>query len=531
MAVIETQVTPWRGRRPLHFFLMLAAICAIFASGISGHVIMDDLVLSSLGNLPLTSWTDAWLFVQDHQSRHVSIASFALQAKLLGADPAVSRIINIGIHAANALLAGRVAQLSARHSGYADLAPEFGAATALIWAALPIHATAVLYPIQRMTLLGATGSLAVFILVLGPLTAFRLVLATGIYALAIASKENAILAMPAAFLFRGLLTGTAPHPRNLYLLLMGGSGAFIAFILLWNAELEEALRYSAWDFSLVERMLLAPAVLTEYAVATLLPLPQDFSFYYDDYLEGISRPLNHFYLLMLVAAPTVFLALYKWAEHNRLAAAGAALFILLHVVESTALAIDLYFEHRNYLPAIGLAISLIAILMHRRTFTSGKKLTLAAYFAFLLCTLGYRSSVIGDEIALTRHHLAHHPTSFRSIADAAAFGVEIPAEVFRRFPHPIELQAISLRKECIGAPPLHELPKTLGPVPKRSLRLHADTLRLCADPCRVPERYLLRLANAYLLNGRIDSYRVRFERQLMEMQERRREKKCPSSRQ
>ncbi|TKS54783.1 hypothetical protein E4582_08430 [Luteimonas yindakuii] len=481
--------------------------------GLSGQVIMDDIVLTPLQGPPLSDWQAQLAFIQQTGARQISFASFVIQAKWLGADPLVSQAVNVLLHLLNGALAYRVfLRIGERNSPGST--QVFACIAGLIWILNPAHATTVLYSIQRMTLLAATGSFVIFYLALGTLSRRSIAFIAVVYPLAILAKENAILALPAALILR-MMTAHSDQTRRRAYTSLSAATAVVLIVSLWAAPLLEIpLRYAAWDFTLPERLVLAPDILAQHFRMFLLPMPSSFSFYYDDYfIPGIDT-LSLLKFFQLSALPILLMALYPLSNRFPIVAAGIALFFALHSVEGSVLALDLFFEHRNYIPSIGLAAAAGALLTGLARAHHRAPLTTAMIVAMYLVTcLGYRTYVIGDEMRLAIHHVDRHPASFRAAADAAYYAEGLRAAPTRNTPFQIEVEAINLVRTCSATPspvPLNSFGSAA--VPKRSLRLHETALVACAsDPCAVSPAYIHRLSSTYLIESRVDSYRHRIE--------------------
>ncbi|MBW8807372.1 MAG: hypothetical protein JF591_00770, partial [Lysobacter sp.] len=99
--------------------------------------------------------------------------------------------------------------------------------------------------------------------------------------------------------------------------------------------------------------------------------------------------------------------------------AGWLFFLLSHCIESTILPLELYYEHRNYLPSIGL---FLAVLSTAAIAVQGKAPMARGVFVIatvaLALTLGWltwgRAAVWQDKDAIVDLALAHHPESLRA---------------------------------------------------------------------------------------------------------------------
>ena len=129
--------------------------------------------------------------------------------------------------------------------------------------------------------------------------------------------------------------------------------------------------YQARDFSTYERLITEARVLFDYSFNLLmLPGGSPLGLFHDDFV--ISRSL--------IDPPTTVIAIAGWGalvltawwlRRGRWAAIafGPIFFLAAHVLESTLFPLELYFEHRNYLPSVGLFLSfgVAAGLLAQRT--------------------------------------------------------------------------------------------------------------------------------------------------------------------
>ncbi len=120
--------------------------------------------------------------------------------------------------------------------------------------------------------------------------------------------------------------------------------------------------YLSRDFTLAERVLTESRVLWRYMGQLLWVDAGRLGIYQDAYplSRGLLQPATSAWsllgLLGLVAAS--FAALRSHACRG--VGVGLLFFLLAHGLESTIFPLEIYFEHRNYLPAIGLLIALVS---------------------------------------------------------------------------------------------------------------------------------------------------------------------------
>lgn len=304
--------------------------------------------------------------------------------------------------------------------------------TVALWLLAPIHVSTVLYPVQRMAQLSA-----LFVLLgLYLFTRWRgrwavrganpaEVFAAGLWlvligCLAVFSKENGVLLLwllplLESIVFRGRWRGTERRClQAAALVALVAPVILVTLIFLLAPELLRA-GYANRDFTLEERVLTQLRVLWHYAAWLLLPLPGQLGFLHD------TVPVSTGWL----APSTTLLAGCGWLLLLSLVAVcrrscpwllfGLLFFLIGHSLESSVLALEMVFEHRNYLPAVGLCLLLAGVLCEliRLLPAVSSQLLLAVYFLPLLLLLTLRTASWGDEMRMADDNVRYHPDSPR----------------------------------------------------------------------------------------------------------------------
>jgi hypothetical protein len=244
-----------------------------------------------------------------------------------------------------------------------------------MWLLAPLFVSTVLYVVQRMAQLATLFTLVGLLgYVLGRQRlaehrrlgiSFITVCFAFCWPLAVLSKENGIL-LPLLVLIVELFffadVGPERERRRLRWVLSALVAAPVLVIALkvlvdpaWLTGL-----YTAREYSLSERLLSESRILFDY-LANLLLLPggSPMGVYHDDYVISTAptRPLST--LLCLVAWLSILIVgVYKAGTRIGLVYFGLVFFLAAHVVESSVIPLELYFEHRNYLPSVGIFLSL-----------------------------------------------------------------------------------------------------------------------------------------------------------------------------
>ncbi|CAG1021608.1 hypothetical protein MTYM_01123 [Methylococcales bacterium] len=441
-------------QRPLltqGFFLALISLSYYWISlpGLLGGFILDDWPnLAGLEHVKTHGQLSQFSLsgVSSQLGRPVSLLSFALQAEHWPHNPHPFKLAGFCIHTANAWLVYGCCYLIAQMKNWSPRKSLiFAGSVFTLWIFHPLNISTVFYVVQRMVLLAAFFSLigvsgflwAIKNYSSRPKRAFTLATISIIitYSLGILSKENAVLT--------GLGIGA------LYWLLLRdeyGSKTWdwwiIIFGILPSLSVISYLcfnlaQHTRTDFSPYQRLLTETVILQDYVGKILLPTPGKLNIFNDDF------PVykNLFDSLIGLQAVFFWLALCSLAVFLRKRAAffafGIFWFLTGHLLESSIFGLELYFEHRNYLPSIGILIGIIgsAIELTGKAERLSVRLKTRINFSFnaLLITLatGY-VLIYGAEIstwrspgALAISALTERPNSLRAHQESAAYFANI----------------------------------------------------------------------------------------------------------
>lgn len=364
------------------------------------------------------------------ERRPVASMSFALDWWVGGGKPGPFLITNLALHVATAwaVLALLLRSLRAERAFSWTLVAA-GVAT-LWWAAQPIHVQAVSYAVQRMTELAALFSVLSVWAWIQARTAVRgrvawAVVAVLAFALGALSKENAwitpLLILMAEFLVlrpHGPLVRT-PVDRILLALLPVAAGIALCDILFggplsgwWMPA------YEGRSFTLVERVLTQPKVVLFHVSQILWPLPTRFSLEHDVTLVRSALDWQFWLPLTIILAWSAAGGWLATRPHGRLVAFFVLWVPVTLLIESTVVPLELVFEHRMYLPAVGfagvLAIGLKRALQSSRPLGIAAASLLAAHTLFALAATHERIPQWRDEVTLYEQATKVAPNSARA---------------------------------------------------------------------------------------------------------------------
>lgn len=417
-----------RAGLPALFFITTFIIgCLLYARALHGPFVLDDPAnfykLKFVTSVPTIL---DYLFKGESGLRWAAYLSFIPHADAFTHNDAFPfKLGNLLIHGVNAILAFFLV------SGILKRLPTFPYPPALAWLIAgawfvhPIHVGTVLYSVQRMTLLSATFVMAGCLYALfctrhTSLASARhwLIHSTGLWLftfMAISSKENGILLLGFVALLHYQLDlfkwQTWQRHLTLFLPLLA-----MLVILATSNRLSYAMR----DFSMAERLLSELVILQEYVIKILLPGPHSFSLFHDDF-RIVRSATDPRLLLALAFWSSLLLFVHMLDKYARGTALGISWFLVGHSLESSFIPLELYFDHRNYLPSLGLVLATGLVLARFRDRAGGSRHRLlatilaATLIANLLIGLQRETRAWTSSTSLAWHIYQGRPNSLRAM--------------------------------------------------------------------------------------------------------------------
>lgn len=428
----------------------LAATALLYWVGLTGPFLYDD--IPNLG--PLRYWLDdkaSWEQillgnVSGKFGRPIPMASFMLSALPDGLQPFYFKLGNLIVHLACGLVAwlmlGRALAEDRRFDGKTKLVASVIVA---LWLLHPINVSTVLYVVQRMAQFSTLFVLlAVWVyliarrdLIAGHVKAavlklfvlFPLLLAGGLL-----SKENAAVAPALCLVLELAYFAGQPRPKQVVQWFFGIFVALPAVALMALAVIDPAPLlggYETRDFTWEQRLLSQPRALMGYVGTLLFPRNPVLGLYTDDFPLStglLSPPGTLISLIALIGFSAGAIAVRRRAPS---VFAGWFFFLVGHSVESSFLSLDLYYEHRNYLPALGLLLAVVGLCrlaaekIHTDTLSLRQLgLLVATGFAlvFGFATMG-RAMVWKTHEGIVEQGAKHHPGSLRVHMEKASLAM------------------------------------------------------------------------------------------------------------
>ncbi|MBN1472373.1 MAG: tetratricopeptide repeat protein [Syntrophaceae bacterium] len=338
--------------------------------------------------------------------RPLSFLSFALNYYVHGLDVVGFHVVNFGIHYLAAvflfLFIYNTLKLPRLRGRYGPASYSIALLATFLWAVNPVQVTAVTYIVQRMAsvaglfyimsmyfyLKGRTATGRSYSFIFFGLCAFFAVLS-------LASKENAVLLPVSVWLYDFLLIQGATREN-----LIKNLKIFVPVILitaavgLWHVDIASILSGAAYEnrpFTLAERLLTEPRVIIFYITLLLYPIASRLTLIHD--IELSTSFLTPWDTLPAIALILISIAFAVFISRKRPLIAFCILFFFLnHVVEGSFIALELIYEHRNYIPSMFFFIPLAILMLQVIDYFSYKKAIqwiIVVVFIFILAAQGH----------------------------------------------------------------------------------------------------------------------------------------------
>lgn len=409
-----------------------------YANSFGVPFVLDDLdsitgnaAIRDLGNF-LPGGSD----YEIHLRRWVAYFSFALNYRFGGLSVFGYHLFNLALHLGTALLVYLLVRLTFRTPYFQDSAAgeppgrPYAATFVPLVAALffvvhPVQTQAVTYVVQRLTSLCTLFYLLSVVLYVQARVGMEargtrlqpssiLLLAGSVLAaiLAMFTKEIAFTLPLAALLYEFCFFRGAWRPRLLPLLPLLVTLPIIPLMVFTSGEMSSTGTFlqTRIDIPRGHYLLTQFPVIVTYLRLLFLPMNQNLDYDYPVYTTFFTPPV---FLSFLLVAALLALALYLWASSRREPSASRLLsfglfwfFLTLSVESSIVPLADVIFEHRLYLPSVGLAAALAGatLLATQKTASllGGRLPLLAAAVAILVLSVAtwQRNQVWQSEVSL-----------------------------------------------------------------------------------------------------------------------------------
>lgn len=410
---------------------VLTVIC--YWPSLSGPFVFDDVPnLETMGERGgLVSADHYFEFITTPRAgplgRPLSLASFTLNADTWPADPRPFRVTNLILHLINGMLLFVLARRIFSVSKDQPTADKLALLCVAMWLLHPLLVSTTAYIIQRMTLLCTLFTLAGLLcymrgrnqLAADSSRGWLWIVAGmgGFGLLAVLSKESGILLPLYALTIEVTVYSsvkTSSRHRNLLLAILGAPIiAFIAYFVVNWGNLTSGFQFRT--YSVVERLMTEAVILVDYLRQIVAPELSGLGIIHDDYplSTGLMSPATTLLSILFIVSLVGFAVATR--KKFPLVGLGILWFFAGHSLEAGPIPLELYFEHRNYLPLLGPLIVVAALLQAaspkvRRVLWIGVALFIAAE-SFMTWQ---SATTWGNESRFQRIAVLEHPNSLRA---------------------------------------------------------------------------------------------------------------------
>ena len=340
-----------------------------------------------------------------------------------------------------------IRRLYQKDSVLSNLSSYMSALGAILWLLLPIHASSILLPVQRMTHVSAFFVLLTlygYVLVrdknthsipsgLNIFFISALLLIGGL--LAYFSKENGVMvatlvALVEFFFFidKKSWSSAGCGRKILWAAWLSIAGLIVTLLLFvhlyisWDG-IQNNYKFNR-DFSLSERLASESIILWEYMRQSFLPRTFLLGPYHDGhFVYSWSMLLPYMaaaaWLAVIGGGVFLFFRVKNEFQKNILKYTLFAVFWFLgcHQIESTFIPLELYFEHRNYLAVLGFCFLLIYIFFGLLKFYEKRIVVVllgVLYFIFIIITLQQITKLWGSPFVANEVWRISNPGSTRA---------------------------------------------------------------------------------------------------------------------
>jgi len=458
------------------FGAVLVAAFLVYAPGLHGGFLFDDEPnLAPMGQGGIASWEAFKAFVLGGHAgplgRPIALASFLLDANAWPSDPYAFKRTNLWLHLLTGVLLCWATLNLLRLYWVAESQARWGAVLNMaLWLLHPYMVSTTLYVVQRMAQLAALfmfAGLAGYmhgrlLLERGHSKAAYGWMSTSLVvgtALAVLSKENGVLLPLLAWVIEACrpcgqsapasagLT-SSPQPDWRWKALFFWAPAAVIAVMLGRCINFSPDAWPTRAFDQVERLLTEPRILWEYLYQLYVPRVEGLGLFQDGYAfsTGLLQPMTTLSSLLGILA---LLGLALWARRKDWGGTYVALallfFFVAHLLESTVVGLELYFEHRNYVAAaflfLPLVMGLLWVARKRSVMVAG--VAVLVIMAMLSLLTWQRAKLWSDTLVLQNYWAITTPNSARAQnhlaiqlfdADRADEGLALLESAIQRLP-------------------------------------------------------------------------------------------------
>ena len=419
----------------LFAFILIALGFALYYPALSGGFMMDDensLSKLRVFNDEITFDKLKWYLGSAKTGplyRPISVLSFLFDGTNWPTEAYSFKLTNLVIHLTNGLLLFfLILGIFGQSNKYKNDALFIAFVAASLWLFHPFLVSTVMYIVQRMVLLSALFILLGLIFYMKGRVIYQksqnkksiFYLMLGMFVmpvLSVLSKENGILLIYFIALVELCICqkflGFKPLSKNLKTLIIYLPVSLLSLALMYKIpSFIESYRLRL--FTLDERLLTQLRAITNYLYNTFIPKYFTRGVYTDSFTvsKGLFEPISTLYSLLFIGS----LLAFAWIKRNSLPLISFALFFFFvaHSMESTLIPLELYYEHRNYIPMLFIFIPLVLGLNWLKN-RNNMYLIVSLFIVLIVSFNTYlRANLWGDNVKLHIATMNKYPYSVRA---------------------------------------------------------------------------------------------------------------------
>jgi tetratricopeptide (TPR) repeat protein len=407
------------------FIALFAFLIVIYANSFHGQWIFDDdpniLVNENvhLKNLDINSLKQGLYNPNGSLDRPLAYLSFGINYYFGGTDVFGYHLVNFIIHYLTAiflfLFIFKTLNLPRLRDTYATSAYSIALLSTIFWAISPMQVTAVTYIVQRMaSMAGLFYLMAMYFYLFGRTSTGRgrqIGFFTGALLCALlsfATKENAAMLPICVFLYDLLLIqGVSKASIKKNIVIASAPLIFLALLFFLRLDFSAIVQgYEGRPFTLTERLLTQPRIIFFYISQLLYPLESRLMLIHEVPVStGLFNPVTTILSIFGIAGAMLF-AVARSAKYPLLAFC-ILFFFINHAIEGSFIALELIYEHRNYIPSffffVPIAVFIVMVLdyfSYRRFIQAAIALLLAVVWIGQGHTVYMRNALFADPLVL-----------------------------------------------------------------------------------------------------------------------------------
>jgi len=339
---------------------------------------------------------------------------------------------NIALHILATLAVWRffITILSAAHFKKRNTIIITATISALVWSTHPIQVQAVSYIVQRMSSLALLFSILTLLSYINwrrrqGASHIWLPAAIIFFVCAVGSKENAWVIPVLAILFEASISSLVikqghNHYRPIFISAMLLLALYFALDLIFSGPIYSYFSplYIHREYTIIERLLTQPRVIAFHLAQWFTPFPGSFSLHHDFIIsKSLLVPITTLYAMTLAILWILSGILLLFKPRYSIYAFLILWVPITLVIESTIVPLEIIYEHRMYMPSVGLAVlSIVPIAILAEN--NGLFKTIYIPLTLILClalAISTRSRVHDwkSEKSLMQSSLRHAPGSAR----------------------------------------------------------------------------------------------------------------------